>query len=518
MHLFKVWDQTRTKKGLILIKEPGNVYVDLILKASQKLEINGATVVLESDGTPVEEEEILIAVKHETLILLEPGQVWLSSQSQCEISESSSGPNNHSFMSLTSTETIASTKSNECISGATEFLNNDSSSLDSTIQASNCNLEFSWTNFVIPWEKIPQDMLQCCAQGKRDKYAITEIVHIVVNEMKQISESIPSKAFKIVSFKMVDKYPATFRDYDDDGVVLGDGTASLKTKLQERYHYLKRPHKRPVSTSPETPLHLAKIKKNATAGCAQWAPPYQKAGAAAKNKLNTFLDDASDEFFHLLEETFAEQRAFINSVDPPSITNIKDQWPVLFKVEAIKWHFNKVTNGNISNLTTNLQLKAEKIVNFGLQHKIIISKDVRRDSAEIIALEVFARYFQENIYGAFYLKFQDETMIEITQNEPCIINCTVENQFYIYMEKERVVQCKSFFQALECCFSLYFIFNLHYPKETSTFLEMIQRYFLKIHPDSGSKSRKLSASKKNVLGLMRKLRDIYTVRYKLLIG
>lgn len=64
---------------------------------------------------------------------------------------------------------------------------------------------------------------------------------------------------------------------------------------------------------------------------------------------------------------------------------------------------------------------------------------------------------------------------------------------------------ENFTEALKMCFAMYFNFDLMYPKDVSTTLEFIQRYFYKIHPDSGTKSKKLSTSKKRVINLINKL-------------
>lgn len=61
--------------------------------------------------------------------------------------------------------------------------------------------------------------------------------------------------------------------------------------------------------------------------------------------------------------------------------------------------------------------------------------------------------------------------------------------------------------AVAYTFALYFILNVEYPEKLSCLLEMIQRYFFKIHPDQGSKSKKLNQTKRKVITLMNKLND-----------
>lgn len=83
---------------------------------------------------------------------------------------------------------------------------------------------------------------------------------------------------------------------------------------------------------------------------------------------------------------------------------------------------------------------------------------------------------------------------------------TIESPiFEVYFEKQKILECKNVFDAISCTFGLYFILNLEYPKEISTFLEMLQRYFLKIHPDNGSKSKKITSSKRKVISMIKSL-------------
>ncbi|KAG5865544.1 hypothetical protein JTB14_009253 [Gonioctena quinquepunctata] len=104
-------------------------------------------------------------------------------------------------------------------------------------------MDFNWSNFKIPWNKLTFDVLNHCKEGKREK----QIIHTVVHEMRQIKTKIPMKAFKYVAKQLLEKYPNTFRDIDNDGVVIGDGTHSAITKLSDRNHYLNRPHRRNLS-------------------------------------------------------------------------------------------------------------------------------------------------------------------------------------------------------------------------------------------------------------------------------
>ena len=196
------------------------------ITASQKLDINGEKICLESDGTLIDEDEILILMKKETLILLESGQQYVSAK---EISFSSSLPstvNLNSANSLNFDEetndpipVILSTDSDEMMQ-----CNNRLTTLY------NYNLEYQWTNFNIPWDKIPADMILNCEKGEKIKSVVTQIVHIIINEMRSIKAEIPTKALKSVAIQLVKKHPDTFADKSDDGEMYGDGCCTIFSK------------------------------------------------------------------------------------------------------------------------------------------------------------------------------------------------------------------------------------------------------------------------------------------------
>lgn len=82
-----------------------------------------------------------------------------------------------------------------------------------------------------------------------------------------------------------------------------------------------------------------------------------------------------------------------------------------------------------------------------------------------------------------------------------------ESSFIIVFENEKVLDVESLEEALKFCLALYFILNVQYPKQISCTLEMLQRYHLKIHPDTGSKSEGVTVKRK-VLNLMTRMKNI----------
>lgn len=63
----------------------------------------------------------------------------------------------------------------------------------------------------------------------------------------------------------------------------------------------------------------------------------------------------------------------------------------------------------------------------------------------------------------------------------------------------------SFIECLKEFYALYYNFNLEYPRRLSCSMEFLQRYIMKTHPDTGTKSSYFSASKKRVITFMKLL-------------
>lgn len=351
---------------------------------------------------------MLEAVKEETLILLEPGEVWKPADTFSETE------------SNTSTITLVSnSKYQENVASApmdvpilldmtnSENKENDnpylfvvpSASEESHGSPKSPTNEYSWNEFKIPWNKIPQYMLEACEAGQITNTICTEIVHTVVNEMRNLKQTIPFKAFRIVGKKMADRYPKAFLDIDEDKTVLADGITTVVSKMHMRNAYLNRPHKRNAGIKSQgVPAKKLRNVINSRAGCSNWQPTQSKRnGENIKNLLNN-MNETDTNLFKYLEETYSEQRIFLNDVlKPPSVQDIKNEWPVLLNSTAILWHFKKLTNVDIAEI--DFTEKSAKILQFaqekGINYEIDYDEDLK-------ALHILSAYFKEDLSIIFY--------------------------------------------------------------------------------------------------------------------
>jgi hypothetical protein len=107
-------------------------------------------------------------------------------------------------------------------------------------------------DYKIPWNKVPIDMLKICEKGIRNKSVITEICHIIVNDVRQINKNVPTTILKKIASEMIHKFPETFMDKDEDGHILGDGSCTMFHKLRERCCYMKRIESKQSAKKSET--------------------------------------------------------------------------------------------------------------------------------------------------------------------------------------------------------------------------------------------------------------------------
>lgn len=376
--------------------------------------LNGKLFVLESNGTPVE-TEVLPYMKNEVLLLLQEGEKW--------------EPVIKDDLSLPSTSTLTYVTTDSPIGELNIFDNQEHQTLDKTevtaestqaittsvftiptenvviSESVDCNAENWWKNFKIPWEKLSNTQIKKFEDCIKDPTAITKLVQVVVDEMRCYKKHIPISAFKVISKKIIDPYSLIFLDVDRDGIILGDGTHKLVQKLIDRNNYLNRPIYKRMADDNDM-LNPVKNKKkllSARAGCSNWAPEVLTSDASIEEKKTTENDS---DFYNVLEKNYPIIRKYLNSAVPPTIADIKQEWPIILSYKSIKWHFNKLTNSNIELLD-----RLDKDTN--AIHLITITRiknlegqAEQQESAEesaMCSLSLIAQYFKENI-DSFVLK------------------------------------------------------------------------------------------------------------------
>lgn len=206
----------------------------------------------------------------------------------------------------------------------------------------------------------------------------------------------------------MDKYPDFFKDVDEDGVELGDGTHSLVTQLYERNNYLNRPHKRKPDDedSPGNPSKNHKGLTSARAGCHNWGPStctsYSNEEISNIQDISKTTKHGDSNYMEVLEKTYIQIRSFLNAQKVPTILQIKEEWPILFSSNAIFWHFEKLTGTNIHFLDQ-MKEKSAKILSSikSKQENALLLYDNAEPELELLIR--LSEHFKEDI-NSFYVE------------------------------------------------------------------------------------------------------------------
>ncbi|CAH0556592.1 unnamed protein product [Brassicogethes aeneus] len=369
--LFKIWTLDHLGKCTILIKNEENIYEALILKASQKLNINGEKICL-LDGTLIDEDEILKLLSKETMILLQAGQIW----KECDQTGSSG-----SILTLTdSSSSITYDVNKENIS---------SGSNENIILAMDENSNLYWENYEIPFYKISH-LSEILKKGEHTNADVNEMIRFIVNEMRIISskpERLPASSFKIICKKIINEFPS-LKDKDDDSTIIGTGDHSILYKLLDRQAYLNRPHKR-KNSFPNT-----KKIKNSRACCPNWDPETSPSSSSSSNleSHENFEDmDPTAQF-----NVFVAQRKFLNNfAKPPSINELVTKWPFMKKTKYIIWHFTQLLKieQSLEEIISSVHKKSKNISKFFKKYMDIEDENLRFEEN----LKLVAKHFKEDI-------------------------------------------------------------------------------------------------------------------------
>lgn len=100
----------------------------------------------------------------------------------------------------------------------------------------------NWVDtFQIPWQKLPEDLVQSLERQKRPSPRLQrEMIRIVVSKMMKICKNPTKHNTTEIAKRMVAKYPKSLQDVID-GDIIGLGYHSLAKQLQSRVENVKRP-------------------------------------------------------------------------------------------------------------------------------------------------------------------------------------------------------------------------------------------------------------------------------------
>ncbi|KAF1388589.1 hypothetical protein PFLUV_G00091860 [Perca fluviatilis] len=304
------------------------------------------------------------------------------------------------------------------------------------------------------------------------------MVKAVVDQMLQHDQNPTRATCHSIVRGIVRDYPKRFADVGRNGDILGDGCHSLLQQIKTRVEYKNRNNtlaqrrrkKRPTTGVAEETGVMARGPVDRY-GCVRWCPAELPAGETEatldemKRQLHNIYSEegmgGAGRAEALMEKTYVIQRRYLNSLPAPAISDIKEEWPFLFSQRGLYSHFSLLTDISI------LIKLQEALKNRG-STLIWFSQELKRHP-EI-----------EDVLNNFEPEASDKAA--------CILLLLLA---YFKEPKSAIV------------------LETDYPEDGSCTLEFIQRCFLGINPEMGSKSKnkQLSGINPHVSTLVRKLVD-----------
>ncbi|KAL6455511.1 hypothetical protein MHYP_G00360510 [Metynnis hypsauchen] len=417
----------------------------------------------------------------------------------------------------------------------------------------------NWVDkFQIPWQKLPEELLQNLKRQKRPSPRLRrEMIRIVVSEIMKVCNNPSKHNTTEIGKKMVAEYPKSLQDVIE-GDVIGPGYHSLVKQLQARVENVKRPNRPKIkkrkttsdgSDTEEIPAEQ-KASVQDTYGCVNWEPKFLPLSETVesqqekKENMKRMFEDMNynkDDVKKLVQSTYYTQRKDINK--RTSIKQLCQEWPFLFKEAGMAAHFQELTGVSIMEcFFANVDKKCQRLLKFfqnvaAPKHKQVLNALIKCQSERgqlsgspediiqmVLLLLAFFGEEEENLFH-----YVDQTCLaqDVQKKKlpasPCIIvcgsSCFTAVTFMLAVDQEVVNNhITSFIPAFCLLFGSYYCFNIHYPVELRSTLEFLQspktcfRCFFSINPERGTKvqgkkKKKLLPVNPRVLTLIADLAD-----------
>uniref|UniRef100_A0A3B3D7K5 C2H2-type domain-containing protein n=1 Tax=Oryzias melastigma TaxID=30732 RepID=A0A3B3D7K5_ORYME len=348
---------------------------------------------------------------------------------------------------------------------------------------------------------LPASTIQCIIEEFQDLHSyglhnvldkLSDKLHLMFHKKTAFSSICTSKK------NIANTYPQTFADFTDKGEKLGSGHYSLLRSIKCRVEHVNRDNvahrlRQPkririegdcISDSPETSHKEVRCLSDRY-GCINWQPvqlPEGETQGSLEDKKNTLQ--------------------LINSCPSLLIAEIQEQWPFLFTLYGMSSHFKQLTGIDIG----------ERIEGEG---------DLSNNKVAITAVVLMMKHYNEKEDSLFLLADETSTKmsIEAERNLPITPRLIIlgrslmtatswmvsaEGRIIFELDKEN-----TFADALSVFFASFYVLNLEYQEAACTTLELIQRFFVRINPEEGTKcTSKVGTSRKTGNVVKRKVVQI----------
>ncbi|ROL50093.1 hypothetical protein DPX16_1106, partial [Anabarilius grahami] len=396
----------------------------------------------------------------------------------------------------------------------------------------------SWPeSFKVPWDVMPAEIRTATSSCKRPSPgARRQMVRIISDEMRKYELNPTRAQCLVVCRNIVHQYPESFADQRDNGQLLDSGYTSLLIQVKNRIENLNRASSFHQHRSAS---HGQKRGPTDIYGCTRFQPslPAEETEETMETKHQQlegiYSRDGTagaerPEVKKLMDSTFYLQRSHINVVPTPTIASLKTKWPYLFSQKGLYSHFELLTDIPVlRSLELAMEECGKAIVEmFKTKPTNARMKEVLRQHDDDVELSyqvihLLLSHFSEDVSGLIvladgYATAADlESSLSIPATPRLILLGETGSRFQRWMlSLEGQIVCEgiqsTFVTGLASFFSCFYIFNLQYQEEAACTLEFIQRRFVGINPEKGTKAakgKKRRTVNSHVASLLRKLMD-----------
>ncbi|XP_073722008.1 uncharacterized protein [Misgurnus anguillicaudatus] len=375
----------------------------------------------------------------------------------------------------------------------------------------------SWPeNFKVPWNIMPAGIQSAAKNGQRPSPADRrQMIRVLADEIRKHDLNPTRSQCATVTRKVVREYPKSFADMIGDRQI-GGGNESLLSQLKVRIEHLNRNNTLSQRIQSSDSGTSRKRSSTDSYGCTRWQPslpPGESSETLELKRLKMeeiYLHEGDSgaergDVCKLMEETYCLQRHMINASPPPTIAELKKKWPYLFIQRHIYGHFELLTEKKVKRLLELSIQECGQIITQFFKGKPtnddvrnILSKGENDVAANV--LQLLLAHFKEKLDGIILQADEFATPHDVKQSlhlpgspRLIILGESLSNKrWMLSMEGEIVCEGAQpcFVSGLAALFSLFYNFNLEYQDEAACTLEFVQRRFIDINPERGSKAKK----------------------------
>uniref|UniRef100_A0A3Q4MMS3 Uncharacterized protein n=1 Tax=Neolamprologus brichardi TaxID=32507 RepID=A0A3Q4MMS3_NEOBR len=351
-------------------------------------------------------------------------------------------------------------------------------------------------------KKFPLRLSHAVTRGDRaHQEDRRSVVRIVVEAMQVHCRNPKCASCEEVAKIIVNRYPQTYGDFTGKGERLGCGRYSLPvmgiTAIKSIVEHVNRDN----TTHRLRQTKRTRNEENCSPNSNPVELPEGEMPASLEGKKHILLT-----IFNSEGPGAVERPDLINSCPSLSVAEIQEQWPFLFTRKGLSNHFHKLTGIDISErLGQALITKGRRIINYFSSQKFKWNLGIRSLIQQIESEDITRKMKTPSL-----MSLEAESNLPITPRlimlgqSSMTATCwmvSAERCVVVELDKEN-----TFADAMSVFFGSLYVLRLEYQESACATLELIQRFFVRISPEEGTKcTSKVGTSRKTGTTVKRKV-------------